>query len=115
MKTEKIIEEKKETKPFSEIFKELEYMVKKSIEGIEYLIKASKTDLDGIKATLKESIKLSISAVTGACGNCIEFDEEAFEVTINRKKLVNKAFNIYTKQFLYDVEAYKIDNPEIFE
>ena len=100
-------EEKKEIKPFSEILKELEYTVENSIKGIEYLIKGSKTDLDGIRTTLKESIKLTINAVTGACGNCIEFNEETFEVTINRKKLINKAFNEYDKQFLYNTDALK--------
>lgn len=106
IKNQENAEEKEEFKSFYSIYRALETSLKYSIEGINALVKLSNTDYIDIKNTLIESIKLSVNAITGALGGIIEIDED-FNITINQKKLINKAFREYDKQFLRDTELLK--------
>lgn len=106
IKNQENAEEKEEFKSFYSIYRALETSLKYSIEGINALVKLSNTDYLDIKNTLMESVKLSVNAITGALGGIIEIDED-FNITINQKKLINKAFREYDKQFLRDTELLK--------
>lgn len=106
IKNQENAEEKEEFKSFYSIYRALETSLKYSIEGINALVKLSNTDYLDIKNTLMESVKLSVNAITGALGGIIEIDED-FNITINQKKLINKAFREYDKQFLRDVQQLK--------
>ena len=102
-----IVKEPKESKyirSFDEIKEDLMKISLASIKGIEALKETQlNISIDDYINIMNENIKMHISAITGING-ILDFDEDNLQVTINKKKLINKAFKDYDKQFLYDLD-----------
>lgn len=102
-----IVKEPKESKyirSFDEIKEDLMKISLASIKGIEALKETQlNISIDDYINIMNENIKMHISAITGING-ILDFDEDTLQVTINKKKLINKAFKDYDKQFLYDLD-----------
>lgn len=92
---------------FEEIKEELTNLSLRTIKGIEALkVNQKNISIDDYIKLMKESIKLHISAITGI-NHLLDFDEESLKAIINQKKLINRAFKDYDKQFLYNLDLLK--------
>ena len=98
--------EENNIKSFYEIKNDIETSLKYCIEGIKAFISASNIGIADIKMALEESLKLYISAVSGALHNSLEIDEN-LNIIVNKKKIINAAFREYDKQFLYNDDELK--------
>lgn len=99
-----------EIRTFEDIKKDIEYAINNSIKGLKALEKAKKTAVYDLSFAIEQALNLSINALTGASGSLIDFDEDEnkkYHFSVNEKKLVNKSYKEYDKQFLYNLETLK--------
>lgn len=104
-----ILKETTETKPirtFFEIYMDLEERAKQNIEALNII--KSTNDINDVEwnEVLQGNIKSSIGAICGV-GSIISYDPESEKLNIDYKRLVNRAFREYDKQFLYNIDRFK--------